>query len=387
MEKNAAFSASVSAIRAAEGTSIISKEIHDGEQIAVDGSSGEVIISPDKERLSRYAGFSLQYQRSLDELRGIRDLPAETRDGRRVALKANLEIPEEAGQALRFGAEGIGLYRSEFLFLSPDKPTEEEEQYEAYRHMLEVMGELPVTIRTLDTGGDKLLPEFQTADDKNPLLGWRAIRVSLACPELFKVQLRALLRAGVSGSLRIMFPMISAMEELDQAIAMFEEAKAECRQRGQAYGDDIPLGVMIEVPSAALTAETLAEKAAFLSIGTNDLIQYTMAVDRGNERVSYLAQPFHPGLLKLLKMSIDGAHAKGISACMCGEMAGDPLATALLLGLGLDEFSMTAPAIPRVKRLIRSVNMKECRLLAQEALTCTSYRQVAQLVEGRFGGQ
>jgi phosphotransferase system enzyme I (PtsI) len=227
----------------------------------------------------------------------------------------------------------------------------------------------------VDIGGDKVLPDFQSGDEKNPLLGWRAIRFSLALPELFKTQLRAILRSSVNGNVRIMFPLISGIEEIDQALALLDEARTECRAAGQPFAEHIEAGVMIEVPSAALTADILAEKADFLSVGTNDLIQYTLAVDRGNERVSYLAQPTHPAVLRLLKHTIDSAHQRGVKAAMCGEMAGDPKFTVLLLGLGLDEFSMAAQSISRVKRLIRSVNMADCRSLVEEALRGISYTQ------------
>jgi phosphotransferase system enzyme I (PtsI) len=238
----------------------------------------------------------------------------------------------------------------------------------------------PVTIRTVDLGGDKILPDFQ-GNEKNPLLGWRAIRFSLAMPELFKVQLRAILRASAEGKVRIMFPMISGIEELEQALSLLEEAKAECRERGQSFDDDVEVGTMIEIPSAAMTADVLAERSGFFSIGTNDLIQYSLAVDRGNEKVSYLAQPCHPGVLRFIKMTIDAAHKRGIKAAMCGELAGDPSVTALLLGFGLDEFSMTASSIPQVKRIIRGATMASCRALAEKALNCSSYQQVNALVK------
>jgi phosphotransferase system enzyme I (PtsI) len=268
--------------------------------------------------------------------------------------------------------------------LTPGQSAEEETQYQAYSQVAGVMGNLPVTIRTIDVGGDKVNPEMQLEDPevKNPLLGWRAIRFSLSLPEMFKTQLRALLRASATGKIRIMFPMISGIEELEQALALVEEAKAECRKRKQPFDESIETGIMIEIPSAAMTADILAKKSAFFSIGTNDLVQYTLAVDRGNERVSYLAQPAHPAVLRLLKMTIDAAHKRGIKAAMCGEMAGDMKATALLIGLGLDEFSMTASSIPLVKQVVRGVTQKNCRSLADAALACESYRDVEALVKG-----
>ncbi|MDR1238593.1 MAG: phosphoenolpyruvate--protein phosphotransferase [Treponema sp.] len=368
-------------IPAVLGLSDITQEINNGDRLVVNGGTGEVIVNPGRPELARTENAISAFRKMNDDLLALRNLPAETLDGRRALLKANIEVPEEADQALRYGAEGIGLYRSEFLFLTPGKTAEEEEQYEAYRHVLKTMGDLPVTIRTMDVGGDKLLPDLQ-GDEKNPLLGWRAIRFSLAHPELFKTQLRAILRASVDGNTRIMFPMISGVEELEEALVLLEEARSECRNLGYAFAENIEVGAMIEVPSAAMTADILAERSDFFSIGTNDLVQYTLAADRGNERVNYLGQPCHPAVLRFLQMIIDAAHRKGIRAAMCGELAGDPAVTPLLLGLGLDEFSMTASSIPQVKRIIRGVSMEQCRVLAEEALRSTSYRHVNSLVTG-----
>jgi phosphotransferase system enzyme I (PtsI) len=367
-------------IPAVLGLSSVSREIKDGDILAVDGSSGEVLIKPTGKDLARYKKAIEKFQKAAEASLSGRDLPAETLDGHRVALKANIEIPEEAELALRYGAEGIGLYRSEFLFLAPGQPAEEEIQYLAYGQVLRVMGGLPVTIRTIDVGGDKANPEFQH-NDKNPLLGWRAIRFCLALPELFKTQLRAILRASAIGKVRVMFPMISGIEEVEQARELFEEAKAECRTRTVPFDEDIEVGIMIEIPSAAMTADILAKKSDFFSIGTNDLIQYSMAVDRGNEKVNYLAKPTHPAVLRFLKMTIDAAHKQGIKAAMCGELAGDVNATAILLGLGLDEFSMTSSHIPQVKSLIRGVTLESCKALAEKALSCESWRDVEALVK------
>jgi phosphotransferase system enzyme I (PtsI) len=362
------------------GLSSATREINNGDILVISGISGQLVINPTEKALGQYKRALNRYSRMLDDLAAIRDLPAETLDGRRVTLKANIEVPEEARQALRCGAEGIGLYRSEFLFFTPGHTADEEEQYRAYSYVAKTMGDLPVTIRTVDVGGDKILPNFP-GDEKNPLLGWRAIRFSLALPELFKTQLRAILRSSVNGNLRIMFPLISGVEELEQALAVLEETKAECRRKKQPFAGHIQVGVMIEVPSAAVTADILAERADFFSIGTNDLIQYTLAIDRGNERVNYLAQPAHPAILRFLKTIIDTAHGRGIKAAMCGELAGDPYFTPLLLGLGLDEFSMTASAIPLVKRIIRGASQESCRALAVEALKGRSYQQINALIE------
>jgi phosphotransferase system enzyme I (PtsI) len=367
-------------IPAVLGLSSITKEVNAGDILALDGEAGEVIINPGKTALARYQKAIKQREQERSKFHSLADLPAETLDGRRVSLKANIEIPEEVEQVLRYGAEGIGLYRSEFLFLASGQAAEEEAQYRAYSRVLDAMGDLPVTIRTLDVGGDKVSPNVHASDEKNPLLGWRAIRMCLALPDLFKTQLRAILRSSVHGAVKIMFPMISGIEELEQALALLEEAKAECREKKQGFAENIEAGTMIEIPSAALTAGILAQKSDFFSIGTNDLLQYALAVDRGNEKVSYLTQPFHPAVLQLLKMTIDAAHARGIKAAMCGELAGTVLAAPVLLGLGLDEFSMAASSIPRIKRIIRGVSLEECRVLAEKALAGVSYRQTRAMV-------
>ncbi len=374
-------------IPAVLGLSDGTMEIENGVRVVVDGSSGQVIVDPDEATLERFRRLRQRMRKDSADLLTECDLPAQTTDGRRVALKANIEIPEEAEHVLAHGAEGIGLYRSEFLFLSSGYTADEEGQYEAYRKVLDALPGKPVTIRTLDVGGDKIIPDLQGTEEKNPLLGWRAIRFCLAHREFFKTQLRALLRASAAGDLRIMFPMISGLEELEQALAMLEEAKAECRRDGHPYREDIAVGIMVEVPSAAMTADILAERSAFFSIGTNDLVQYSIATDRGNERVAYLAQPFHPAVLRFIKATIDAAHGRGIPAAMCGELAGDPHATAILLGLGLDEFSMSASSIPLVKRVIRGTSAAECIELAENALKLKSYLEVEALVRSWMAGR
>jgi phosphotransferase system enzyme I (PtsI) len=368
-------------IPAVLGLSTATREINSGDILVIDGASGHVIVNPPAKDMVRYRKAIGQYERMVEESLSIGELPAETLDGYRVCLKANIETPEEAEQALRYGAEGIGLYRSEFFFLTPGQTVDEEHQYQVYSRLFTALGEKPVTIRTLDVGGDKILTEFQDEDEKNPLLGWRAIRFCLAMPEFFKTQLRAILRAGVTGNGRIMFPMISGIEELEQALLLLDEAKSECRRRKQPYADTIEVGTMIEIPSAAMTADILARRSDFFSIGTNDLIQYSLAVDRGNEKVNYLAQWSHPALLRFLKRIIDAAHDGKIKAAMCGELAGVPKASALLVGLGLDEFSMTASSIPQVKRIIRGTTQADCRELAQQALACGSYKEVTALLD------
>jgi phosphotransferase system enzyme I (PtsI) len=369
-------------IPAVLGLSSASREINSGDILVINGASGEVIVNPGERVKSRYQIEIEKFHKTQDELLSFAALPAETKDGYRVTLKANIEIPEEAGQVKNYGAEGIGLYRSEFLFLTPGLAMEEERQYQAYSLVLKTMGNLPVTIRTLDVGGDKVAPNlYKGVSEKNPLLGWRAIRMCLSMPELFKTQLRAILRSSIHGNVKMMFPMISGIEELEQALALLEEAKAECQEKGQRFRKNIEVGTMIEIPSAAVAADILAEKSAFFSIGTNDLLQYSLAVDRGNERVGYLAQPFHPAMLRFLKIAIDAAHTKGIRAAICGEMAGYPQAVPVLLGLGLDEFSMVASAIPSIKQIIRGGTLESCKHLAEQALKSTHYKKTVALVD------
>jgi len=368
-------------IPAVLGLSDISQKIKDGETLALNGSTGVVILDPDQQALELQENEEKIQRNQIDKLSALRELPAETTDGYRVSLKANIGLPEEAEKVLQYGAEGIGLYRSEFLFITHGKDAREEIQFHAYSQVLKTMGELPVTIRTVDLGGDKVIPELRIAGESNPLLGWRAIRLSLANPEMFKVQLRAILRAGVKGNVRIMFPMISGIEELEQARRLLDEARAECIRKKQPIATVVEVGAMIEIPSAAMTADILAEESDFFSIGTNDLIQYSLAVDRGNEKVGYLGESHHPAVLRFLKQIIDAAHARGIKAAMCGELAGDPSATAILLGLGLDEFSMTASSIPQIKGIIRGTNIESCRKLAAKALNGRSIAEVRALVQ------
>ena len=376
-------------IPAVLGLSEVTRSISTGEQIIIDGNRGRVICRPDEKTVQRYLRVQSEWRRHEVKLMGLNELPAETRDGKLIELKANIEVPEEVDAVLSHGADGIGLYRSEFLFLRPGSLPTEDEQYEAYTKVLQAMNGAPVTIRTLDVGGDKISPGLQENREKNPILGWRAIRYCLANPELFRTQLRALLRASVNGSLRIMFPMISGVEELHRAYQFLDQVRHELSEEGVPVAQDIPVGIMIEVPSAALTADVLARKADFFSIGTNDLIQYTIAVDRGNENIAYLYRPFHPGVLRLLKQVIDAAHSGGISVAMCGEMAGDPDAAVVLLGLGLDEFSMGAVGIPEVKRIIRSVALSEAEEIVGTVLEMRSAdeidRFIRETMESRFG--
>lgn len=369
-------------IPAVLGLSRVSLEVKENDQIIVDGNRGRVIINPDSRTLKRYLRVQSEWRKREVQLSGLNELPAETRDGKLITLKANIEVPEEVDSISAHGADGIGLFRSEFLFLQPGKLPEEEEQYMAYRRVLEAMGERPVTIRTLDVGGDKVVPEIEGLGEKNPILGWRAIRFCLSRPDLFRTQLRALLRASVHGNLRIMFPMISGSEELQRALDVYQDVQSELRAKGVPFRDNILVGTMIEVPSAAITADLLARKSHFFSIGTNDLIQYTIAVDRGNERIAYLYEPFHPAVLRLLRTIIESGHDAGIPVGMCGEMAGDPMATLILVGLGLDEFSMSAAGIPEVKRIIRSVTLKEAEEVVGQVMEMKSFHEIDRYVNG-----
>jgi len=368
-------------IPAVLGLSEISYQARDARTLIVDGTRGRVILDPDEQTLQRYVSEQSEFHAHEVELMSMNALPAETKDAKLIQLKANIELPEEVDAIFAHGADGVGLFRSEFLFLNSASGEsnvlpDEQAQYLAYKQVLESMGDKPVTVRTIDVGGDKITPLLEQYQEKNPLLGWRAIRYCLSHPELFKTQLRALLRASVAGNLRIMFPMVSGTEELGQAFEILDEVRTEMRRSGQPFQEHIPVGIMIEIPSAALTSDILARQCDFFSVGTNDLIQYTIAVDRGNERIGYLYEPFHPAMLRLLSMVVTNAHNASIPIGMCGEMAGDPFATMLLVGLGFDDLSMSAAGIPQVKRIIRSVWLSEAEEVLGSVLEMRSYRNI-----------
>jgi phosphotransferase system enzyme I (PtsI) len=371
-------------IPAVVGLENITENVRSGDIVIVDGSSGIVYVNPRRSVLSQYLREQKKLEKFNKELQELKTLPAQTKDGHRVELGANIELPDEIPAVLSYGAEGIGLYRTEYFYMNRQGLPTEEEHYEAYRSVVEKVKPNALTIRSLDLGGDKFLSQLDVPKEMNPFLGCRAIRLSLAKPELFKIQLRAILRASAYGKVRLMYPMISGMEELEAANICLEEAKQELKSRKIAYGKDMEVGIMIEVPSAAIIADILASKVDFFSIGTNDLIQYALAVDRVNEKIAYLYEPVHPAVLRLIKNVIDAGHSKGIWVGMCGEMAGEPRFTPLLLGLGLDEFSIPAPSLLKIKKVVRSVRYDEAKRLVDEALTLSTGKEVEALVSKRF---
>jgi phosphotransferase system enzyme I (PtsI) len=364
-------------IPAVVGAQNISEELETGDYALLDGYNGTVIVNPTDQTLFEY-GQLAKIKASLGEkLREIQSQPAVTLDGKIIHLSANIEDQQDVAAVLRHGAEGVGLFRTEFLFINRDKLPTEEQQYEVYRQVAEQLKPQPVIIRTLDLGGDKFSSQLQLAEEMNPFLGWRAIRFCLAQPEVFRAQLRAILRASASGNVRMMYPMISGVDELNQANAHVEKCKAELRAEKIPFDEKMEIGAMIEIPSAALVSESLARRVSFFSIGTNDLIQYTLAADRTNEKVSHLYEPTHPSILRLIKMTVDAAHANGIWVGVCGEIGGDPVLAPLLIGLGVDELSAAPSAIDSVKYIIRRLKNEEALQLATFALQCESPSEIA----------
>jgi phosphotransferase system enzyme I (PtsI) len=361
-------------------------KVDHGAPLILDGGEGIVVVNPDRATLRDYRARRRRQTLLKQKLEHLRELPAETEDGYRIVLQANVEFPEECSTAQNQGAEGIGLFRSEwFLTRNRGQFPSEEEQYGVYRSMAEQMRPWSVIVRAFDLSAEQLGEETGHSE-ANPALGLRAIRLLLKRRDLFKEQLRALLRARAHGNVKVMFPMVSGVGELREALAVVEEAKEELLREGGRFGSDLPCGVTLEVPSAAATADLLAKEAAFFSIGTNDLIQYLIGVDRGNDQVSYLYEPLHPAMLRTLRFVIDSAHAAGIKVGMCGEMASDPVLVALLVGFGLDELSMNAVSIPTVKNIIRHLSAKEAREVAQEALRLPTVKEVSGFLNDKLRG-
>jgi phosphotransferase system enzyme I (PtsI) len=367
-------------IPAVVGTKNALEQVNDGDLVIVDGIDGEVIVNPESSLVEHYQAKRIRYEKQKEEWNKLRDLPTATLDGHQVELAANIGSPNDVADVLANGSEAVGLYRTEFLFMGRGTWPSEDEQFEAYKSVLERMNGKPVVVRTLDIGGDKELSYLDVPKEANPFLGFRAIRLCLEKQDLFRTQLRALLRASVYGNLRIMFPMIATLEELMSVKAIYREEKRKLVSKGVAVSDNIQLGIMIEIPSAAILADAFAKEVDFFSIGTNDLIQYTMAADRMNEKVSYLYQPLNPAILRLIKHVIEAAHREGRWVGMCGEMAGDPRAIPLLLGMGLDEFSMSATSILPSRSLIGRLLHHDMRKLAAQALEMRSAEEVAHLV-------
>lgn len=357
------------------GSELIEKA-ENGMKIIVDGNSGNIYFNPDQSTMDEYEVKLEEYEAEQERLKAFKDKKAETEDGHRVEVVGNMGNLKDVDPILANGGEGVGLFRSEFLYMDRDELPTEEEQFKVYKEVAEKMGDRPVVIRTLDVGGDKELPYLDFPEEMNPFLGYRAIRVCLERDDIFKPQLRALLRAGVYGNLKIMFPMISSLKELLAAKAKVEEVKAELKEEGLEYNADIDLGMMIEIPAAVMIADKLASEVDFFSIGTNDLIQYTVAVDRMNERIAEMHTPYHPAVLRLVKKTIEAAHAEDIWVGMCGEAAGEELLLPFLLGAGLDEFSMSAVSILKIKEILTKWTLSEAEKVSKEVLNLGTVAEV-----------
>ncbi|WP_448756952.1 phosphoenolpyruvate-protein phosphotransferase PtsI [Aggregatibacter sp.] len=362
------------------GTNNVTELVNTGDFLILDALNNMVYVNPSQEDIQRLKALQAKLADEKAELAKLKDLPALTLDGHRVDVVANIGTIRDIEGAERNGAEGVGLYRTEFLFMDRDQLPTEEEQFIAYKDVVEAMNGNLVILRTMDIGGDKDLPYLDLPKEMNPFLGWRAIRIALDRREILNAQLRAVLRASAYGKLAVMFPMIISVEEIRELKSVIEELKVELRNEGKAFDENIQIGVMVETPSAAVNAKFLAKEVDFFSIGTNDLTQYTLAVDRGNELISHLYNPMSPSVLSLIKQVIDASHAEGKWTGMCGELAGDERATVLLLGMGLDEFSMSAISVPRIKKLIRNVNYQDAKLLAEKALQQPTAAEIERLV-------
>ena len=363
-------------IPAVVGLQTVSQELDSGDYALLDGYNGTVIVNPTDQTLFEYGQLAKIKASLAEKLREIQQQPAVTLDGKFIHLSANIEDQNDIESVLVHGAEGVGLFRTEYLFISRESLPTEEEQYQSYRKVAAALKPNPVIIRTLDLGGDKFASHLQLAKEVNPFLGWRAIRFCLAQPELFRAQLRAILRASAEGNVKMMYPMISGLEELNQANALVEKCRAELRAAGLPFDEKMEIGAMIEIPSAALIADVLAPRVKFFSIGSNDLIQYTLAADRTNEKVSHLYEPTHPAIIRLIKTTVDAAHRHNIWAGVCGEVAGDPVLAPLLIGLGVDELSAAPTLVDQVKYIVRRLKLNETQALAEFALQCESPSEI-----------
>ncbi|MCD6256436.1 phosphoenolpyruvate--protein phosphotransferase [Candidatus Aerophobetes bacterium] len=372
-------------IPAVVGLRDITKKVKPGSTIIVDGNSGKVIINPTPRQIERYKDKKRKFLIYKKSLENLKSLPPKTIDGREIELAANIAGPEEVDLAMRDGAEGVGLYRTEYLYMNRSSLPSEEEQLEAYRAVVEKVAPYSVIIRTLDLGGDKFLSHFPVPREINPFMGCRAIRLSLELVEVFKTQLRAILRAAMYGKVKVMYPMISALEEVRKANRILSEVKEELKREGLSFSDSVDIGVMIEVPSAAVMADILAREVDFFSLGTNDLIQYTLAVDRVNEKVAHLYQPLHPTILRLIDNVVKAAHREGIWVGACGEMASDPLGVSVLLGLGVDELSVAPTSILEIKKVIRELNWEETQKIVSHLLNLGTSKQVKRYLDSRIG--
>jgi phosphotransferase system enzyme I (PtsI) len=384
---HAAIMARARGIPAVVGLKYVTLHVKQGDTAAVDGNRGLVEVHPDDQALKDYTKRRSQFLELEGALLNTRELPAVTPDGRQIELSANIEMPEEAQLALDRGARGVGLFRTEFFYMKSARLPSEEEQYQAYRKVAELLHPYPVIIRTVDVGGDKFASYLGTEKENNPFLGWRGIRFSLERTEIFKIQLRAIFRAAAVGNVKLMFPMISSLDELRQANAICKEVKDELRAKRVPFGENCEVGIMAETPAAVFIADSLAREADFFSIGTNDLIQYTLAVDRGNEKIAHLYEPLHPAILRSIKTLVDTGHKHDIWVGVCGEMCGDPAGAVILLGLGLDEFSTSPYLLPEIKTIVRSVTYAEAKELAERALCLSTAADVRRFVEDKIASR
>ncbi len=367
-------------IPAVVGIASVMSEVKHGDLLILDALKGQLIVNPDEKTIEQYQEKAEKYQKEVAALKVLKDKETITTDGHKVEIVGNIGTPDDVAGVIDNGGEGVGLYRTEFLYMNSTELPTEQQQFEAYKKVLVAMNGKPVVVRTLDIGGDKKLPYLPIDPEMNPFLGYRAIRLCLDRKDIFRTQLRALLRASAYGKLRIMFPMIATIDEFVSAKALLEEEKEKLIKEGVEVGQDLQVGMMVEIPAAAVLADEFAKYADFFSIGTNDLIQYSMAADRMSEKVSYLYQPLNPSILRLIKLTIDGAHSQGKWCGMCGEMAGEPDAMAVLMGLGLDEFSMSATSILKARSIANSISYQEMQQLAAKAVKCQRAQEVLDLI-------